>query len=155
MRAGSIVVVLAWLAMAGGCAAAPAPASRAAPAPMQPAKPTGELRLRAGQEAVVQEAAISVRFVGVEADSRCGKGETCVWEGSAGVRLIVTGASGTQAATLHTSPRAGPDAVAYEGWSILLVALEPHPVAGRSIAVTEYIATLRVERGADSGTSTQ
>ena len=87
------------------------------------------------------------------ADSRCAKGETCIWEGSAAVRLA-SRALGRAGVELHTSPGPGLSAAVYEGWSIRLVALEPFPVVGREIAPEEYVATLRVERG-DSGAATQ
>lgn len=139
------VVAVAVLAATVGCAAVPA----AAPAPQAPpaAAASPELRIQAGESATVDAAGITITFVSVDGDSRCPKGETCIWEGSAAVRLEAASATGRQALMLHTSPRAGTDAATFDGWSIRLVALEPYPVAGRAIAPDAYVAVLHVEGG--------
>ena len=107
-----------------------------------------EIRLRAGESKPVEGASVSVTFASVDADSRCPKGETCVWEGSATVRLTVTGAAGRGDLVLHTSRRAGPAVASYEGWTIGLIALEPYPVSGQQIAQGDYVVTLQVVQDA-------
>jgi len=106
-----------------------------------------DLRLQVGQTAPVDGAEFQVTFDAVEGDSRCPKGAQCVWEGSATVRLSVTSAGGKGTMTLQTSPRAGPVAATYQGWAIRVLALEPQPIEGREIAQSNYLITLRVERG--------
>lgn len=135
MRAHPYSVLIALLAGICACAAATVGAVG------------GEVRLQAGQSTTMESPAMKLTFEGVESDSRCPKGEACIWEGDAVLLLTVTSATGAQAFELHTSPRKGPDAVGYEGWSIRLVALEPLPITGRAIAREAYVATLRVERG--------
>jgi hypothetical protein len=154
-RAG--FVAMACLAAFAGCAATPAaaPGSSVGAAPPAPAT---EVRLQAGQSTRVEAAAFDIAFTGVAADSRCAKGETCIWEGSATVKLTVTGAAGALELALHTTPKSGPSAAAYGEWTIGLVALEPFPIVGREIAPDTYVATLSIGRGAtdaESGTATQ
>jgi hypothetical protein len=154
MRNRWLLVTMAWLATAGGCAATPPPTPGASPATAPDAAAGAEIRLQVGQDAAVAGADFRIAFAGVDDDSRCAKGETCVWEGSAAVRLTVAGASGTQALTLHSSRRSGPNLATYGGSVIRLVALEPQPITGRAIEPAEYAVTLRVVRG-DSGPDTR
>ena len=91
--------------------------------------------------------ALEIGFEAVTADSRCAKGETCVWEGDATVRVSLRHADrAKEERDLHTSPRT-PDAADYAGWSIRLVTLDPFPVTGHTIPQADYVATLRVTRG--------
>lgn len=158
MCAKPLAVSMAILAAACGCAATPIPTPGVAPAVPPAADPvataTTEVRLQVGESATVDGAGFQVTFDGVDGDSRCAKGETCVWEGSATVRLSMTGAAGSQSFALQTSRRAGPDAAEYGAWAIRVVAVEPVPVQGRAIAPSAYVVTLRIERGA-AGVATQ
>jgi hypothetical protein len=140
MRARPSSFLISLLASACGCAATPAGPP--------PAAAVEEIRLQAGKSTTMGSPALKLTLEGVDSDSRCPKGEACVWEGDAVLRLSVTGASGIQAFELHTSRKRGPDTVNYEGLSIRLVALEPLPISGLEIAREAYVATLRVERGA-------
>ena len=162
MKARARFVAMACLAAFAGCAATPAAAPGAtpgtAPAGAAPTAAGTEIRLQAGQSTRVDAASLEIAFTGVAADSRCAKGETCIWEGSATVHLTVMGAEGARELDLHTAARSGPSAAAYGEWAIHLVALEPFPVVGRGIAPDAYVATLRVAHGAvdtETGTATQ
>jgi hypothetical protein len=148
---------MACLAAFAGCAATPA-AAPGAPVGAAPPAPATEVRLQAGQSTRVEAAAFDIAFTGVAADSRCAKGETCIWEGSATVLLAVTGAAGVSELVLHTAARSGPGAAGYGEWTVSLVALEPFPIVGREIAPDAYVVTLGIGRGAadaESGTATQ
>ena len=149
-RAG--FVAMACLAAFAGCAATPA-APPGAPVGDAPLPPASEVRLHAGQSTRVEAAAFDIAFTGVAADSRCAKGENCIWEGSATVQLTVTGADGARELVLHTAARSGPSAAAYGEWTIGLVTLEPFPIVGREIAPDAYIVTLSIGRGATDGKS--
>lgn len=102
--------------------------------------------LRVGESALVESEALGLGFLGVPTDSRCPKGESCIWEGDATVRVWVQRASeARELRELHTSAR-GPAAASFEGWSIRLVALDPYPVTGRTVRQADYVATLQVTR---------
>jgi len=159
MFAKPLAVSMAILAAACGCAATPTPTPGMAPAEPPAAEPvataTTEVSLQVGESATVEGAGFQVTFDGVDGDSRCAKGETCVWEGSAAVRLSVAGASGTQEVVLHTSQRGGPGSLAHEGWVIKLADLEPRPVTGHTIPHSAYVATFAMTRGSDADIATQ
>jgi hypothetical protein len=106
-----------------------------------------EFPLRAGASATVANEALTVKFLSVSSDSRCGKGEKCFWEGDATVRIRAQ-VSGHPAAQfeLHTAARM-PRSAANEGYTIQLVRLDPIRVTGRTIAPKTYVATLVVVRG--------
>lgn len=104
-------------------------------------------QLRIGQSASIAAANIAIGFAAVAADSRCGKGEVCVWEGDAIVRIWLQQPGGAiQEHELHTNSRE-PNSAIYAGYSIRLVNLSPLPVSGRSITPAEYVATLQVTQG--------
>ena len=108
-------------------------------------------QLQVGQSAHIAEANLTVGFQGVSSDSRCGKGEACVWEGDAIVRIWVQQAGeAKQERELHTGSKM-PSAADYAGYGVLLVSLSPAPISGRSIEPTQYVATLQVTRGLSGG----
>lgn len=106
-----------------------------------------DIQLRVGQSMLVSPENIEITFVSVTTDSRCGKGEVCVWQGDAVVRIQLQreGAEKVER-DLHTASRES-NAVDFTDHSIRLVALFPPAISGRVISPNEYVATLRVERG--------
>jgi hypothetical protein len=106
-----------------------------------------ELQLRAGESAVVAPAGIEVTFLTVQSDSRCGKGEQCIWEGDAVVVLqLDSGTASTEKRLLHTATTES-SSTFYAGHTVRLVALLPPPETGRAIPPENYVAVLRVVRG--------
>lgn len=145
MSAMAWPALLAMVALAGGCASQATAAATA----------EYSVRIQVGQRIDVEGGALEIVFEAVTSDSRCPKGETCVWEGDANVALVVS--NGERPATrleLHTSAK-GPSAAGYLDWSIRLVALEPYPVTGRTIPPADYVATLLVAHGPADGLATQ
>jgi len=110
-----------------------------------------DFQLRVGQSALVSGENITVGFTTVTSDSRCGKGEVCVWEGDATVRIWLQVNGGVkEERELHTASRE-PNAANFSDYSVRLVALFPPAISGRAIAADEYLATLLVVRGSSSG----
>ena len=110
-----------------------------------PASPTPidrQLTLAAGESTQVA-AGLSMRFVGVPADSRCPGDAICVSAGDATVRLEVSADGGRVERELHTGSR---QPVSHEGATIELVSLDPYPFHTRPIQPADYRATLRVRR---------
>ena len=105
-------------------------------------------QLHVGQSVVIASEALQVEFEAVTADSRCGKGETCVWEGDAIVRLRVrrSGLPGEER-ELHTASSKA-NAAGVSGYRIRLVSLAPPRISGREIAAAEYVATFTATLGA-------
>jgi len=108
-------------------------------------------QLRVGQSALIESVNMEIGFLGVSSDSRCGKGEACIVEGDAIVRIWLRLDGGDkQERELHTGSKM-PNAVDYANFSIGLVVLHPAAIAGRAIAPADYIATIRVARGTSGG----
>lgn len=106
-----------------------------------------DFQLRVGQSAFISPENIEIAFVTVTSDSRCGKGEVCIWEGDAIVRIqLQREGEETVELDLHTASRES-DAVDFADHSIRLVAVFPPAVFGHVISPNEYVAVLRVVRG--------
>jgi hypothetical protein len=104
-------------------------------------------QLQVGQSAHVAEANLTVGFDAVTSDSRCGKGEVCIWEGDATVVIWLRPVGvEKERHELHTSTKS-PNSVIYKGFSIRLVSLFPLPLSGQTPAAEHYIATFQVTRG--------
>ena len=138
---------IAVLAGCAGAAGSSEPGGSAGPVVSQGTTPAAasDLRVEVGGTVVVEDGALEITFTEVASDSRCPRGETCIWEGDAVVRLAVRSGADNGALELHTSSRSA-RAAGFAGWSIELVALEPEPVAGKPVPPA-HVATLRVVRG--------
>jgi hypothetical protein len=124
---------------------AASPGCAANPSDIKTARPGERFTLRVGESASVQGASMVIKFLEVMGDSRCPKGEQCVWEGDATVRISVShGAGPSQTQDLHTSSRE-PGPQAGGAYVIRLVGLDPQPVTGRAIVQADYEATLQVD----------
>jgi hypothetical protein len=144
----SAVAKIVILLVCGACSLAP---------PAQPARaePGQTFSLKVG-ESVRTEGAWEIGFEGVAADSRCPKGERCVWAGDATVRVWLKKAGGARTTSeLHTAPNVpgapnAPGALNADAPRIALrlVRLDPPALAGRAIAQGDYVATLALERDA-------
>jgi hypothetical protein len=134
------VLLLATTVSAGACdvAATSAPRSVA----------FGDaFELKVGESVMIEDGALLIGFEDVSADSRCPKGEQCIREGDATVRIGVQGARGPkEVLDLHTSSRE-PATVSDPGCEVRLLRLEPYPVTGRTIPRGDYVATIEVTRG--------
>ncbi len=110
-----------------------------------------EFSLRAGESANTEAGGLRVGFDGVSADSRCPKGERCVWAGDAVVQVwLQRGAEPRERLELHAAPGNGQAAQAM-GHELRLVRLDPYPVSGRPIAQRDYVATLTLVRSSKPG----
>ena len=114
-------------------------ASSASPVRAGPGQP---FSLRVGESARTDDGALVIGFEGVTADSRCPKGEQCVWAGDATVRVWLQQAGGPRLTReLHTASNP-PHAESAPSHGLRLVRLDPLPITGKAIAQGDYIATL-------------
>jgi hypothetical protein len=112
-----------------------------------PAALEDSFQLSVGRSTVVDGIALEIGFQAVTSDSRCPKGEVCIWEGDATVCIWVQPAAGTkEELVLHTSS-SGRSSADYGNWSIRLMGLDPYPVTGHTIPQSDYVVTLRVTSG--------
>ncbi|MFO1467805.1 MAG: hypothetical protein U1F35_15405 [Steroidobacteraceae bacterium] len=104
------------------------------------------MRLRRGQSITAGSGYLLVGFDAVLADSRCPKGDTCIWAGDATVRIWVQKPGGPrQQLELHTATAKRRWAATGDGY-VLLQVLEPYPIAGQRLDPDGYIATLLLTR---------
>jgi len=113
-----------------------------------PVSPTARLNenfvLSPGESTSVSGTNVSVRFVGVQGDSRCPADAVCIQGGDAIVRVEVLPSSG--GATTYDLHTANSQPVRHVDLSIALVELAPYPFASRPTQPGDYRATLRVTR---------
>jgi hypothetical protein len=131
--------------------AAPAPASttlaREASAHAT-IEPGATFNLRAGEFAQTADGAWRVGFEGVTADSRCPKGERCVWAGDATVRIWLQKGTGPKQTHELQAAAGAAQAVRVLDQELRLVRLDPYPVSGKAVERAAYIATLIFTRSA-------
>jgi hypothetical protein len=100
--------------------------------------------LAPGGSARITGADLSVRFMGVQGDSRCPADAVCIQGGDAIVRVEAQSSTGgAKPYDLHTATS---QAVRHGDVSIALVELAPYPFASRPTQPGDYRATLRVTR---------
>jgi hypothetical protein len=102
-----------------------------------------EFELRPGHASVISGASFAVRFDGVSGDSRCPADAVCIQGGDAIVGITVIDDGRQRRLELHTGDMRP---VAYDGYTIALVQLQPYPFSSRTIQPDEYRATLKVTR---------
>jgi hypothetical protein len=103
-----------------------------------------EFVLAPGESARVADTGFTIRFIGVQGDSRCPADAVCIQGGDALVHIeVLSIGGGRQEYDLHTGDLRP---VMHEGLTIALVKLEPYPFSSRTIQPGDYRATLRVTR---------
>lgn len=124
--------------------------SLADPARAATIEPGKTFSLRVGESVRSDDGALLIGFVGVTADSRCPKGEQCIWAGSVTVRVWLQQAGGPRLTRdLHTASNA-PHVENASGIDLRLMRLDPHPITGKAIAQGDYVATLALDRDASA-----
>ena len=113
-----------------------------------PSGPTARLNqefvLAPGESTRITGADVSVRFVGVQGDSRCPIDATCIQGGDAIVRIeVFSSAVAAKPYDLHTGNMRP---VVHEDLTIAIVELTPYPFSSRPTQPGDYRATLRVTR---------
>jgi hypothetical protein len=129
LRKASALALLALTGCASKSPAAPTPLDR-------------QLTMAAGETRQLSEG-VSLRFIGVPADSRCPGDAICVWAGDATVRVEVNSNRSIAERELHTASN---QPVFHDGLTISLVSLDPYPFHTRPIQPGDYRATVRVRR---------
>lgn len=135
----SVKVLVLLLAILGSALQDPGAAARA---------PLGEeFRIKIGQQVRIKGGKLSIKFSGVQDESRCPTGVQCIWEGNAGVAVEVSKkARKIVRATLNTNPSLKPNHLEHLGYKIKLVGLNPYPKADQRIDPNEYEAVLLVTK---------
>jgi hypothetical protein len=82
-------------------------------------EPGTQFTMAAHSDVPISGTDVHVTFDSVSNDSRCKKGQTCVWEGDATVNFTVGG----DAVALHTSKKVQPQSAAAHGYQVQLITL--------------------------------
>ena len=134
----AIATFVALLACSACSSVGSAPPVRTAPG--QP------FSLRVGESA--RDGPLVIGFEGVTADSRCPKGERCIWAGDATVRVWLQQSDGPRRThELHTAAIATQVENAPKH-GLRLMRLDPVPISGKAIGQSEYVATIVRDDGA-------
>jgi hypothetical protein len=107
-----------------------------------------EFELAVGETATLQDQDVSVQFKSVAADSRCPSDVSCVWAGDAELVLRLTGVSGVDDTTLHTT--LDPRTLSRGSTTLEVLGLSPTPVSTTSTDPKSYRLRLRVSSAAAS-----
>lgn len=104
--------------------------------------------LAVGRAATFQEGDLDLYFRRVVTDSRCPRDVQCITAGEAFVALECRSPT-TPPESFEVRLQGGEDSIngtTYNGYSIRLVELKPHPVAGVTPDTAAYIGTFIVEK---------
>lgn len=116
--------------------------STAGPAPAVPIAPGKGFSLKSGEFGQTADASLRVGFERVTADSRCPKGEQCVWAGDASARIwLQTGTGPREFHELHTAT-GDAQAASAAGQVVQLLRLDPYPLTGKTLAPGDYLLIL-------------
>ena len=111
-------------------------------------EPGQDFILKPGESALTRDGAFRVGFDRVTADSRCPKGEQCIRAGDATVLVWFQQGSGAKQMRELRGGAGAAQPVQVAGQALRLVRLEPDQVTGKTIATSDYIATLNLARDA-------
>ena len=104
-----------------------------------------EFNVKSGEEVVLKEEKLRIRFRFVTQDSRCPTGVICGWAGNGEVVVEVVRKNKKQVVTILNT-LLEPKEVFYKGYKIRLVALNPYPKVDEPIDQKDYEATLVVTK---------
>jgi hypothetical protein len=104
-----------------------------------------EFCVNSGEEVVLKEEKLRIKFRSVTQDSRCPTGVICGWAGNGEVVLEVVRKNKKQVVTILNT-LLEPKEIFYKGYKIRLVALNPYPKVDEPIDQKDYKATLVVTR---------
>ncbi|MBX3299662.1 MAG: hypothetical protein KF736_09390 [Acidobacteria bacterium] len=97
-----------------------------------------------GKLKTAKRSKLKVRFIEVTEDSRCPEGVNCIWSGNAKVKVEITGGKISKIFEFNTD--AGPKGDIFQGWSVTIDRLVPHPKADTETDKKAYFATFVIER---------
>ncbi len=146
----SIFLVLVMLAVAvGGFAQTRKKHSKTKrkPVPVKHSKTSmnGEMTLKINEQTTDETSGITVKFVELVEDSRCPEGVNCIWAGNAKVKISVS-KNGANGQTIELNTNLQPRSVVYEGLTITLSDVTPHPKNNIKINRSEIAATLNITK---------
>jgi hypothetical protein len=119
--------------------ASPANPDRESDASSREEVPGDAIQIRLGEKRQLG-GGLTVEFKSVLSDSRCPMNAVCVWQGDAAVRLGLTLGGQRADTTLHSTIE--PRTIAFRGYDVGFVHLEPYPIADQKPDTSAYVLTL-------------
>ncbi|HAH36311.1 MAG TPA: hypothetical protein DEQ87_00185 [Algoriphagus sp.] len=91
---------------------------------------------------------ISITFLELSQDSRCPENVTCVWQGLAQIKLLVSVNGQEKPFDLSTYPphQGIPSEIVFLGYKIALVDLKPYPNTTKKYRIEDYQAYLLIDK---------
>jgi len=119
-----------------------------------PVGPTGasldqQFSLQPGQEVLIRDVNLVLKFQSVTEDSRCPDNARCIWAGN-GKLLIELRESGRPSYSTTINTLLDPRVICYLNYQVHLLGLAPYPHAPDRINPGDYIARFVVTRGCGS-----
>jgi hypothetical protein len=102
--------------------------------------------LKIGESAQVEGEGLAIGFESVVTDSRCPKGEQCIREGEATIRVWLRKAPGARE-TQELEVSSEDSGLSYQGYELRALRLDPYPISGKAVERTQYSALLELARG--------
>ncbi len=115
------------------------------PVPVKKARTNmnGEMTLKINEQTTDQASGITLKFVELVEDSRCPEGVNCIWAGNAKVKISVS-KNGADGQTIELNTNLQPRSIVYQGSTITLSDVTPHPKNNIKINRNEIAVTLTV-----------
>jgi hypothetical protein len=106
----------------------------------------GEFSLAIGQTAELQEEQLTINFEGIQEDSRCPRGATCIWQGRVSCVLQVSDSSDSTKIVL-TEPGLSDQygRSTYKKY-VFTSRVQPYPELGKKILTEDYRVLLTIEK---------
>jgi hypothetical protein len=105
-----------------------------------------EFSLRIGQTAQIESEQLAIRFNGIDTDSRCPRGVTCIWAGEVLCNVTATYEGSSSHITLSQSGLTAPPVENYYEVYWLDFSVEPYPEAGKQISTADYRLKMTVKK---------
>jgi hypothetical protein len=99
------------------------------------------IQLAPGEWANFQAEKLEVKFVGIDADSRCPNDATCVWAGDVVVRLILRRDSRNKEVAVKET-----QGLAVDGYKISILQVLPPRASSGPLPPADYRVTLKITR---------
>jgi hypothetical protein len=105
-----------------------------------------EFSLAIGQTAELQEEQLTIKFEGIQEDSRCPRGATCIWQGRVSCVLQVSDSSDSTKIVL-TEPGLSDQygKIIYKKYEFTSH-VQPYPELGKKISSEEYRVLLTIKK---------
>ncbi len=111
-----------------------------------PAELDSEFQLGVGQMGFVESENIEITFLEVTSDSRCPSGIPCIWAGEVEVLVNIWKDGQNLGDSALVGPAVNDDRAVktFDGYSVKLLKVDPHPTSTQMIGPSDYIITLVV-----------